>query len=263
MDDLGGARLEPRFLVFDCLVLDGKELQARPLDKRLGYFREHIMSPYKTLFSRYPEELRFQAFKVEMKEMQVAYGIEMMFREVLPKLKHGNDGLIFTCRNSEYRHGTDPNILKWKPATENTIDFRLRLRFQTAEPDDLDRAEGVSEPFIDYDALPAAELWAYSGDSRGGNSPYVFFKELYLTEEEWEVLKSLGDPLNERIVECAVDEQGRWRLHRFRDDKGEANHTSTVTSVMESIQDSVSENELMDAAKGIKDSWKARASKQR
>ncbi|KAL1882772.1 hypothetical protein VTK73DRAFT_897 [Phialemonium thermophilum] len=262
MDELGDGRKEPRFLVFDCLVLDRKDLLSRSLDKRLGYFRDHIMGPYKDLFARYPEELRYQAFKVEMKEMQVAYGIEMMFREVLPKLKHGNDGLIFTCRNSEYRHGTDQNILKWKPVTENTIDFRLRLRFRTVNPDDADRSEGITAPYVDYDGLPVAELWAYAGSGSGGAS-YTFFKNLYLTEDEWETLKSLGDPLEDRIVECGVDERGRWRLHRFRDDKSEANHTSTVTSVMQSIQDSVSENDLLDAAKSIKDNWKARASKQR
>lgn len=262
MDDLGDGRKEPRFLVFDCLVLDGrKDLLARPLDKRLGYFREHIMVPYKDLFARFPQELPYMAFKLEMKEMQVAYGIEMMFREVLPKLKHGNDGLIFTCRNSEYRHGTDQNILKWKPAAENTIDFRLRLRFNTVEADEIDRAKGITEPYYDYDGLPIAELWAYVGDNR--DNPYSLFDNLYITEEEWETLKSLGDPLIDRIVECGMDEQGRWIMHRFRDDKGEANHISTVNSVMASIQDSVSESELMDAAKGIKDSWKARASRQR
>jgi mRNA guanylyltransferase len=262
MDDLGDGRKEPRFLVFDCLVLDGRrDLLSRPLDKRLGYFRELIMSPYKDLFTRYPAESRYQAFKVEMKDMQVAYGIEMMFRQVLPNLKHGNDGLIFTCRNSEYRHGTDQNILKWKPVTENTIDFRLRLRFHTVEPDEYDRADGVNEPYVDYDGVPDAELWVYAGDNRA--EPYMLFKPLYLTEDEWDTLKTLGDPLNDRIVECAMDEQGRWRLHRFRDDKAEANHTTTVNSVMQSIDDSVSEQELLDAAKGIKDSWKARAAKQR
>ena len=39
--------------------------------------------------------------------MELSYAIEKMFNEVLPSLKHGNDGLIFTCRNSAYRFGTD------------------------------------------------------------------------------------------------------------------------------------------------------------
>lgn len=45
-----------------------------------------------------------------MKAMQFSYGIEMMFRSILPNLAHGNDGLIFTCRESGYTCGTDANM---------------------------------------------------------------------------------------------------------------------------------------------------------
>jgi len=42
--------------------------------------------------------------------MQFAYGIDMMFREVLPRLAHGNDGLIFTSLAADYICGTDPHM---------------------------------------------------------------------------------------------------------------------------------------------------------
>jgi len=47
---------------------------------------------------------------MEEKSMQFAYGIDMMFREVLPRLAHGNDGLIFTSLAAEYICGTDPHM---------------------------------------------------------------------------------------------------------------------------------------------------------
>ncbi|GAB1320130.1 Dcp1p-Dcp2p decapping enzyme complex alpha subunit [Madurella fahalii] len=260
MDSLPNGEKEPKFLVFDLLALDGKaDLLAKPLDKRLGYFKEHVMKPYKSLFAAFPEELPYQAFKVEMKEMQFSYGIEMMFREVLPALKHENDGLIFTCRTSPYQFGTDPHILKWKAPHENTVDFRLRLEFPLVEPTEEERAEGVTEPFVDYDGVPPARLLVFTGTERGEATYQVFKEGLYLSEEEWETLKSWGDPLQDRIVECCLDEEKRWRLFRFRDDKTEANHVSTVNSVLESIKDAVTEWELMAAAKGIKDAWKMRA----
>lgn len=241
--------------MFDILLLDGKIMLNRPLDKRLGYIKDNIAGPYQTLFAKYPEELKYQAFKVEMKDMQFSYAMEMMFRQVLPTLKHGCDGLVFTCRTTDYHHGTDEHILKWKPASENSIDFRLRLTFPTVDPDDADRAEGVTRPYVDYDAVPHAELLVYHGS---GDAAYRPFAKLCLSQDEWETLKGLGDPLDDRIVECAMDEQHRWRLHRFRDDKAEANHISTVNSVIESIKDSVSEQELLNAAKSIKDNWKMR-----
>lgn len=260
MDAMPGGRREPKFLVFDLLALDGKsEVLARPLDKRLAYFKEHVMKPYKSLFAEFPEELPFQAFRVEMKEMQFSYGIEMMFREVLPNLKHQNDGLIFTCRTSPYTFGTDPHILKWKAPHDNTVDFRLRLDFPFVEPNEPERADGQAEPFVDYESVPDARLLVFAG---GGAGYELFGEPLYLTEDEWETLKGWGDPLQDRIVECCLDEEKRWRLYRFRDDKTEANHVSTVNSVLDSIRDAVSETELMAAAKGIKDGWKMRQQQQ-
>lgn len=255
-DSLPDGKKEPRFLVFDCLVMDGNKLMDRTLDKRLAYFKERLYTPYKKLFKDYPEELQFQPFFVEMKPFQFSYGIEMMFRHVLPNLRHGNDGLIFTCRNTPYRHGTDPHILKWKPPEENTIDFRLKLLFPLVEANEEERREGITEPFIDYDNVPRAELLMLKGES--GPEKYELFGDLMITEDEWAVLKSLNDPLNDRIVECNQDGQGRWRLVRFRDDKKEANHKSTVASVLESINDRVSEKDLYKSAGRIRDSWKAR-----
>ncbi|KAL2171025.1 hypothetical protein VTG60DRAFT_3873 [Thermothelomyces hinnuleus] len=263
MDILPNGEKEPRFLVFDLLALDGKaDLLSKPLDKRLGYFKEHVMKPYKALFAAFPEELQYQAFKVEMKEMQFSYGIEMMFREVLPSLKHQSDGLIFTCRTSPYQFGTDPHILKWKAPHENTVDFRLKLNFPLVEPNEAERAAGQAEPFVDYDSVPDARLLVFTGVERGKPGYEEFESPLYLTEEEWEALKSWGDPLQDRIVECCLDEEKRWRLYRFRDDKTEANHISTVNSVLTSIKDGVSEAELLQAAKSIKDSWKLRQQQQ-
>ncbi|KEY74149.1 hypothetical protein S7711_00309 [Stachybotrys chartarum IBT 7711] len=255
-DSLPNGKKEPRFLVFDCLVMDGNKLMDRTLDKRLAYFKERLYTPYKKLFKDYPTERQFQPFHVEMKPFQLAYGIEMMFKQVLPGLHHGNDGLIFTCRNTPYRHGTDPYILKWKPPEENTIDFRLKLSFPTVEPDEHERKEGITEPFVDYDSVPKSDLYVYRGDS--GPNKYEWFSEAYITEEEWETMKGLNDPLNDRIVECNLDEQRRWRIMRFRDDKNEANHTSTVNSVLESINDRVSEKDLYRAASTIRDHWKSR-----
>jgi len=257
VDTLPNGEKQPRFLVFDCLVLDKTNLMERTLDKRLAYFKSKVYEPYRALFKKYPDELRFQAFELQLKEMQFSYGITMMFKDIIPRLKHANDGLIFTCRNAEYRPGTDPHILKWKPATENTIDFRIELHFKMIEPDEEDMAEGLTEPWEDYNSIPDAELYQYNGDGRG-REKYTKFADLYLSEEEWETMKIPNDPISGRIVECALDEQGRWRLHRFRDDKLEANHSSTVQSVMDSIRDSVDREQLEDAAMDIKSAWKSR-----
>ncbi|KKF95687.1 mRNA-capping enzyme subunit alpha [Ceratocystis platani] len=179
MDDDGDGVMVPRFLVFDCLTLGGMNLMDRTLDKRLAYFSEKVYRPYKELLTDYPDERKYLPFEVQLKDMQFAYGTEMIFNRVIPNLKHGNDGLIFTCRNTPYKHGTDPHILKWKPPEENTVDCRLRLIFPMMTPDDEDIAEGITEPYHDYDLPPKSELWKFMGDS--GPNKYTYFRDVYIS----------------------------------------------------------------------------------
>lgn len=244
-----------KYLVFDCLVLDGMSLMHRTLDKRLAYFKDKVLKPYNAMYDKFPEEKQHRIFVVEDKSIQFSYGIEMMFREIIPKVKkiHGNDGLIFTCRRTPYRIGTDDHILKWKPPSENTIDFRLRLEFPVLEPDTDDEADGLTEPYPDYDSIPIFHLFVMLNAHE-----YRLFGEMYVTQEEWEDMKALGQPLDDTVIECYKDEHGRWRFHRFRDDKDDANHISTVEKVLESIQDRVTEDDLIHAAPAIKTAWKKR-----
>lgn len=244
-----------KYLVFDCLVLDGTSLMHRTLDKRLAYFKEKVLKPYNAMYETYPEEKRHRPFKVEDKSTQFSYGIEMMFREIIPSVKkiHGNDGLIFTCRSTPYKIGTDERILKWKPPSENSIDFRLRLDFPLVDPDSEDEAGGIVEPYPDYDAMPTCHIFTMYRDNE-----YRPFGTMHLDEAEWKDLKALDKPLDDTIVECSRDEHGRWRFLRFRDDKKDANHISTVDKVLESIDDRVTEDDLIRVSPAIKSAWKAR-----
>lgn len=244
--------VEMRYLVFDCLILDGNSLLHRTLDKRLAYFRDKVYNPYIALYEEFPDEVRFLPFVVKFKEMQFGYAVEMMFDKVLPNLPHGNDGLIFTCRNSAYQFGTDHNILKWKPENENSIDFRMNLQFPMLDSETEDG--DVGEAYPDYNAMPQISLSVF-----GGADKDIPYGTMLLERHEWESMKALNEPLNDRVVECYLDSGKRWKYLRFRDDKKEANHISTVESVMESIQDKVSKDDLIKASKKIRDEWKRRA----
>ncbi|KAL8891516.1 MAG: hypothetical protein Q9205_000403 [Flavoplaca limonia] len=253
-DRLPNETMQLTYLVFDCLCLNGNSaLMHRTLDKRLAYFRENVFNPYKALYKKYPEEIQFLPFIVDFKKMELGYGIEMMFRDVLPNLRHGNDGLIFTCRNTPYQFGTDSHILKWKPPEENSIDFLLKLEFPTVQPDAEDLNDGFTDPYSDYSAIPKCKLLVSEGEGK-----YLHWADMFIEDAEWETLVNLDEPLNDRVTECFKDGRGRWRFLRFRDDKTEANHISTVKSVIESIEDRVTKEDLIGAAKRIRDEWKKR-----
>lgn len=255
-DTMPNGSIQLKYLVFDCLILDSSSLMHRSLDKRLAYFRDKVFTPYRELYKKYPEEIQYLPFVVDFKNMELGYGIEMMFREILPNLAHGNDGLIFTCKNSPYQFGTDPHILKWKSEGENSIDFRVKLEWPLRDPDSDDPDEdGNLTQYTDYSALPTVSLRVFRTDGKDDHFGYM-----YLDELEWEDMTVMDLPMDDRIVECYLDEQHRWRFLRFRDDKEEANHISTVLSVMESIEDKVSKDDLMTLAKFIREEWKKRQS---
>ena len=252
-DTLPNGTVELRYLVFDCLMLDGNSLMHRTLDKRLAYFKERVHDPYKALYRKYPQEISVLPFITEFKSMEFSYAIPRMFQDILPNLPHGNDGLIFTCTKTPYQFGTDQHILKWKSENENSIDFRMHLDWPMLEPDAEDIEDGFTCPYPDYTAIPTIHL----GVNRGGNDE-ILYGTIFVEAQEWEDMKALNKPLDDRIVECYLDQQNRWKFLRFRDDKKEANHISTVESVMESIQDKVSKDDLLRVAPKIRDSWKKR-----
>ncbi|KIW41423.1 uncharacterized protein PV06_06984 [Exophiala oligosperma] len=273
-----------KFLIFDCLVLDGNSLMQRPLDKRLAYCKSYVLKPYHAMLKQDPSI--HQAFVIEDKATEFSYALEKMFKDIIPRVKklHGNDGLIFTCKNTPYKFGTDEHILKWKPPEENTVDFLMHIEWATYEPDNEDPDRS---PQMDYDALPVRfGLYIYHGNG----ADYAHVGDLHVMPSEWEDWKARRKPLQDIIVECyqedltkdmastdssdgmngenvnahaneATNGSGqtrRWRFHRFRDDKTDANHVTTYQSVIESIEDHITEDDLLSSANDIRTAWKSR-----
>ncbi|GAB1192384.1 hypothetical protein APSETT444_001575 [Aspergillus pseudonomiae] len=240
-----------KYLVFDILVLGGQRVLHDPFDKRLAYLKAEVLGPYENMHRKFPEKGR--PFIVEEKSMHPSYNIEMMFRDIIPKVKRirGNDGLIFTCCSTPYYIGLDEHILKWKPASDNTVDFRMHLQFPDAKPDSEGKINSVTEP--DYGPIPVCQLSVMLSPQE-----YLPFGEMYLTRKEWDDLRAMGTPLDGTIVECYKDNQSRWRFYRLRNDKKDANPITVVEKTLESIADCVTEEDLIRAAPAIKTAWEAR-----
>jgi mRNA guanylyltransferase len=250
----GEATPRLNYYVFDCLAINEENITGRNLEKRLGRLHEWVLKPYEAKLTRTfgknitPNDLK--PFALKGKKTYEAYRLEDIFSKVLPTLKHGNDGLIFTCVSTPYQFGTDRHILKWKPPHENTIDFKLRLGdFPLIDPQD-----GEGGPIPDYDAMPSpVQLHIMHNKNE-----YQPFANLTLTPAEWKILKSLNQRLDGRIIECYRTEAGQWKYKteadgspRWRDDKKDANHISTVNSVLASIEAPVTEMDLLGNAEAI------------
>ncbi|GAA5976499.1 hypothetical protein JCM10908_005521 [Rhodotorula pacifica] len=236
----------PRLLVFDLLVLDSENVMHRPLEKRYGRLANYVVAPYKKFQAKVPEEVRAnQPFEVILKKQELSYGIEAVFRDHVPKLLHGNDGLIFTSAEAPYTPGTDPKILKWKPPSENSIDFLLQLKFPA-------RSDHPNEP--DFLAKPMFMLMMNHGHE--GNH---YFDIMEVPDDTWEEWKASGEQYDDRVVEVVWDwSRSTWKFMRFRDDKFEGNYKTVVTSIIKSIQHGVEAEQLVAHAGFIRKAWKMR-----
>jgi mRNA guanylyltransferase len=107
----------------------------------------------------------------------------------------------------------------------------------------------------DFHAKPVFLLHVWTG-GEGNQAKYEEYDEMYVDDDEWEKcvsplhltncssqfhrLKLTGEQIDDRIVEVHWEpDHSRWRMMRFRDDKPNANHISTVEKVIQSIVDGV------------------------
>ncbi|KAF9052172.1 mRNA guanylyltransferase [Rhodocollybia butyracea] len=242
-------RETPRLLVFDCLVVDNQNVMSRTLDKRYGRLNEWFYKPYAKMIRDHPHVASSHPFHIKVKEIRSAYNVEQVFLMDIPALHHETDGLIYTCVTTPYSPGTDSNIIKWKPPSENSIDFKLVLRFPPL-------FSNPSQP--DFSAKPVFLLHVWCGD-QNGVPRYEQYDEMYVDDNEWERMKASGEQYDDRIVEVHWDAAVKgWRMMRFRDDKPNGNHKGVVENIISSIADGVEKDTLLSRSNHIRTAWKAR-----
>lgn len=52
-------------------------------------------------------QLSHIGFRIVCKNMQLADAVALVVNDLIPRLEHGHDGLIFTCAETGYVMGTD------------------------------------------------------------------------------------------------------------------------------------------------------------
>lgn len=219
------------FLAFDALMVDGKSLVDKPYTSRLGYLRELVLKPYLAKVQKEPSWRRSHPFEIRQKKVEPSYHLDRVFKQI-QEYKHESDGLIFTSADAGYHFGTCETMVKWKPPSENTVDFLLNVN-KTPEGDKY------------------SILIFYGVRGHQIESDFVFGSDLE---------KVKGEKLHARIIECKYDPNWphNWRFSRFRDDKADANHISTFIKVQKSIHDNVTKEKLLGIRDDIENAWKER-----
>lgn len=138
-----------------------------------------------------------EPFSVRQKAFwDVSQAIKLLQPKFTKNLGHELDGLVFQPASGPYMPGACPMVLKWKPASVNSVDFRLKIVL----------VGGVG-------LLPTKVGSLYVG---GMDAPFGQVK----------MNRSIKE-LDGKIIECKL-ENNEWVFMRERTDKSFPNSFSTA-----------------------------------
>ncbi|XP_055909228.1 mRNA-capping enzyme [Eupeodes corollae] len=205
----------PRYLVYDVIQFQGNSVAKMNFRDRLKYIKNGLIEPRHEAFSKGIINRQLESFSVRNKEFwditKAASLLDPKFTRCLP---HEPDGLIFQPVEVPYTAGVCKDILKWKPLSLNSVDFKLKI-VKESRPGMLNTKVGL--------------LYAGGMDNQS-------YSEMKYT-------KDLKD-LNGKIIECTI-ENGQWKFLRERTDKTHPNSYTTANSVMKSIRNPVTKEILL------------------
>ena len=242
---------EMRYLIYDACVVAGEVITGDPLTIRLMKASRVGIAPGHA-------EATAEPFTIALKDHFELEDLPWLFDHIAPSrgehpfvfvdehrgLRHGTDGIIFTPVNTRYQHQTDRSVLKWKPAEMNSIDFRLAAEWRQEGQRPTQRFKlmyterGVLVAFGWIFFLPE-DLRRFQNDTQADNR---IVECVY--DPNWTT--RVYNP-NDPTWGDYRDRRGGWRFLRVREDKKSPNEWSVVESVLKSIQDAVTKEQLLAA----------------
>ncbi|XP_017109277.2 mRNA-capping enzyme [Drosophila bipectinata] len=216
--DKVGETVTPRYLVYDIVRLSHRDVKDEPFfPNRLDYIKKEVIGPRILGMKHGIINQRLQAFSVRGKDFwDIWMSARLLGEKFARTLTHEPDGLIFQPSQQPYMAGVCSDVFKWKPHELNSVDFRLKVI--------MERGEGLLTKKVGF---------LYVG---GHDAPFGRMQKL--TKEVRE--------LDNRIVECTMNQYGNWEFMRERTDKKHPNSYKTARSVVESITHPITKDYLLN-----------------
>ena len=228
-DDTEG-EISTAFIMYDSLSIKGNSVVSLPLPDRLAAISSMVLM----------HGSKASKFSLRLKHMYDKSAVGFLWEEIVPKQRHGNDGLIFTAVDQPYTRGTDFSLIKWKPPQLNSVDFVVEvvrsghIRAQKLYIGKDGRHVELFHPFKKWINLSENEMKAI--DVKGGTC---------IVEAAWNfdgITENPPPPLSD-----GKKSKGAWKVLRIRDDKKDPNHVSVLETIWTSIQDHVLVKELQQS----------------
>lgn len=204
----------PRYLIYDIIKFNAQPVGECDFNIRLQCIEREIISPRHEKMKTGLIDKTQEPFSVRPKQFfDINISRKLLEGNFAKEVSHDMDGLIFQPIG-KYKPGRCDDILKWKPPSLNSVDFRLKITRMGGE--------GL---------LPQNVGLLYVG---GYERP---FAQIKVTKE----LKQYDN----KIIECKF-ENNSWVFMRQRIDKSFPNAYNTAMAVCNSISNPVTKEMLFE-----------------
>ncbi|XP_063975438.1 mRNA-capping enzyme [Diachasmimorpha longicaudata] len=206
----------PRYLAYDVIMYDGRDVSKHSfypdrytiIEKDIMGGRHRAMKEGRLQREREPISIRLKQF------WDVTTARSLLGEKFAKMLSHEPDGLIFQPAKEPYNPGPALDVLKWKPLSMNSVDFKLKI---------------ITESGTGIVPRKIGQLFV-----GGLDRPFAFITKIKGCKE-----------LNDKIIECKFEE-GKWIFMRERTDKSFPNSFNTAQGVCTSIKDPVTKDILLE-----------------
>lgn len=212
----------PRFLIYDIIRYEGAEVGKCDFGTRLTCIEKEIVGARNTYITQGVIDKTKEPFSIRKKEFwDVSEAGKIMGQEFQSKLAHEPDGLIFQPGRDPYKAGRDDTVLKWKPASMNSVDFKLKVVKESGLgmlPRTVGKlfVGGLDAPFSEMKVKGLKEYDGKIIECKWANNQWVFMRERtdksfpngYKTAQG--VINSIREPVTEEMLLSFI-ENNRWR----------------------------------------------------
>lgn len=220
LDDVKGQK-SARYLIYDVVKFENHDVGHEDFRKRISCIRSEIIDPREKAKSEGRIDRSKEPFGIRWKPFYEISATNSFFKDSFrSSVGHEMDGLIFQPVNDPYVGGTCDTILKWKPHTLNSIDFKLMV-VKEQNPGMLPETFACLMVIDENRILP--------------------FHKIKITKSNSDLKE-----YHNQIVECTWDNSIKnWKILRIRTDKPNPNSLRTAQSVWDSIMRPVTKDSLL------------------
>ncbi|XP_072038912.1 mRNA-capping enzyme-like [Amphiura filiformis] len=212
--DRVGSQIIPRYLIYDIIKFEGQPVGDCDFDRRLFCINKELIQVRHEHMKNGLIDRTTEPFSVRVKPFwDVTNTRKLIEGGFEQQLVHETDGLIFQPLPDKYIPGRCPIVLKWKPPTQNSVDFKLRIT-KVAGEGLVTTTKGLL--YVGHHDKPFAEMRVT--------------KELKVYDK--------------KIIECKF-ENNQWVFMRERKDKSFPNAYTTAMGVCNSILNPVTKDKLL------------------